>query len=67
MFMSYTNENSSSQKVHTLSKGINKIPHTSLEPLSQTEIIVTGGDSYSFPKQKADSVIIETVSISLRV
>ena len=66
MFMSYTNESSSTQKVHTLSNGINYRPHTYLEPLSETEIIVTGGDSLNYPNRNADSVIIDTVSISLK-
>ena len=38
------------------------VPHTSLELISQSEIIVIGGDSYSYPSTNADAVISGTVS-----
>ena len=57
-----TDCDSRSKKVHTLSSEIYRFPNTSLEPLSQGEFIVVGGDSHRIPKQDTDSVIIETVS-----
>ena len=50
------------EKVHTLAKGINRYPHTSVEPLVPSEIIVVGGNSYANPYEFADSAIIDTVS-----
>ena len=68
------NEIFRSEQVHQLSKGVFHIPHTSgtlestleshshtLEPLSQNEIIVIGGDSWSSPNTNADSVIMDNV------
>ena len=37
------------------------IPHTCQEPLSQNEIIVTGGDSWLSPNTNADVIIMDTV------
>ena len=54
--------NLSSEKIHTLRKGVHLIPHTSLEPLNSKETIVIGGDSWTYPDQDADSLIINTVS-----
>ena len=50
-----------SEKVHQMSKGIDYVPHTAQEPLSQNEIIVIGGDSWNYPNMNADSIIIDTV------
>ena len=50
-----------SEKVHQLSKGVFCFPHTCLEPLSQSEIIVTGGDSFNTPSADADTIIMDTV------
>ena len=47
------------EKVYTLSEEVCPVPHTSLEPLSQSEIIVIGGS----PNRPAESVVIDTVSI----
>ena len=67
LIFSFAYKSFSCEKVHTLKKGVNVIPHTSLEPLSRNEIIVIGGDSYGNPSQDADSVIIDTVSCYITV
>ena len=52
----------SSEKIHNLSNGTQRYPHTSVEATGKSEIIVVGGNSFSNPNKDADSVIIDTVS-----
>ena len=44
-----------------MSKGINCAPHTALEPLERNEMIVIGGDSWGYPQENADALIMDTV------
>ena len=37
--------------------------HTCLELINETEVIVIGGDSWSYPKKDSESVIVDTVSL----
>ena len=64
MLFHFAQKTFSSERVHTLSYGIYRLPNTSIEPLSQDEIIVIGGYSKNAGpwSQDADSIIIKTVS-----
>ena len=51
------------EEIHSLQNFIDNVPHTSVEPLSDSEVIVIGGDSYDNPDYEANTAVINTVSM----